>query len=61
MTLSDKRNNVDDNWNVTYLEKDVKEAIKELKDKLVWTEEENVSDRWVRNVIDKIFGKELCE
>jgi len=53
-TLSDKRNTIDDNFNVTYLEKDVKEFIKDLKNEL-----DEHWDKFDETTIDKLAGDKL--
>ncbi len=35
MSISKKRNTIDDNFNVTYLEEDVKDSVSKLKDAIV--------------------------
>ena len=52
--LSEKRNDIDDNHNVTYNEQDVKEAVRRLK-------EEFKNFDWALELIDKIFGDKLTE
>lgn len=60
-TLSDKIvNNLSKQFGTEWVFKeDVRDAIRKLKDKLSWDEDELVSCKWVKKVIDKIMGAKL--
>ena len=74
-TLSDKINDIDDNWNKTLLVKDVKEKIqnvqRRLKDEKFINKLENPNEdylegikhciRFMKERIDKIFDEEIGE
>ena len=58
-TLSDKRNDIDYNFDVIYSEKDVKEFIKQLKENFIGGTHASWDAQTIRERIDKLAGEKL--